>query len=62
MTGHFWRQHRVTIALLALALLFYAVGYRKGSVVAIAIGAGLEIAFWVKLWRGGAGGRDDHRR
>jgi hypothetical protein len=47
----FLRRHGVLIALVALAAVFYMIGYRKGSVFALAIGMVLEISFWVKFAR-----------
>lgn len=46
------RHVAILLALLVVAAVCYAVGYRKGSVLAIALGVIVEIAFWVNLSRG----------
>ena len=68
--ARFWQLHRAAILLGVLAVAFYWAGYRKGSLIAVAIGVGLEIAFWLRLTRrhgdggGPAGerGRGDQHR
>lgn len=45
------RRHGVLLALLAMALICYAVGYRKGSTLAIVLGVLFELGFWLGFWR-----------
>lgn len=45
------RRHGVSLALIALAVICYAVGYRKGSVLALILGVLFELGFWMRLWR-----------
>jgi hypothetical protein len=47
----FARAHGVLIALVALAIVFYAIGFKKGSMIAVALGMLFELGFWVKLFR-----------
>ncbi len=42
----------VLLLFLAAATLFYVLGFTTGAVVFITLGVGLEIAFWVRLFRG----------
>ncbi|TAF99055.1 MAG: hypothetical protein EAZ43_16575 [Betaproteobacteria bacterium] len=48
----FFQRHGVMVALILIALVCYAVGYKKGSTLAIVLGIAFECAFWVKLARG----------
>jgi hypothetical protein len=48
----FMQRHGILIALIALAAVFYAIGFKKGSMIAVALGLLFEIAFWGKLFRG----------
>lgn len=47
----FLRRHGILIALVALAVVFYAIGFKKGSVIAFALGVLFEFGFWAKLIR-----------
>jgi hypothetical protein len=47
----FIQRHGVLIALIAFAIFFYAIGYRKGSTLAIILGIVFELFFWVRLSR-----------
>jgi hypothetical protein len=49
----FMQRHGILIALLAVAIVFYAIGFKKGSMIAFALGCLFEIGFWAKLFRGG---------
>lgn len=46
------RHVTILLALVVIAAVCYAVGYRKGSLLAIVLGVIVEIAFWVNLTRG----------
>jgi hypothetical protein len=48
----FLQRHGILIALLALAIVFYAIGFKKGSMIAFALGLLFELGFWGKLIRG----------
>jgi hypothetical protein len=48
----FMQRHGILIALIALAIVFYAIGFKKGSMIAFALGLIFEIGFWAKLFRG----------
>jgi hypothetical protein len=48
----FMLRHGILIALIALAIVFYAIGFKKGSMIAFALGVLFEIGFWAKLIRG----------
>jgi hypothetical protein len=50
--AHPIKYHLVTIAILIIALAFYAWGYSGLGGFAFAIGAVFEIWFWVRLFRG----------
>ncbi len=45
------QRHGILIALLAIAIVCYAVGFKKGSMIAFAIGVLFEIGFWARLMR-----------
>ena len=45
------RRHGVSLALIALAMICYAVGYRKGSALALILGMLFELGFWMRFWR-----------
>lgn len=47
----FMQRHGILIALLAIAIVCYAVGFKKGSMIAFAIGVLFEIGFWARLMR-----------
>jgi hypothetical protein len=47
----FMQRHGVLIALIALAVVFYAIGFKKGSMIAFALGVLFEIGFWARLFR-----------
>ncbi len=47
----FFQRHGILLALVALAAVFYAIGFKKGSMIAIALGMLFELGFWVKLMR-----------
>jgi hypothetical protein len=49
---NFLQRHGILIALLAVAIVFYAIGFKKGSMIAFALGCLFEIGFWAKLFRG----------
>lgn len=51
----FLQRHGILIALIALAVVFYAIGYKKGSMIAFALGVLFELGFWAKLIRGDRG-------
>jgi hypothetical protein len=50
--GDFMRRHGILIALIGLAIVFYAIGFKKGSMIAFALGVLFEIGFWSRLIRG----------
>ncbi|TAG44808.1 MAG: hypothetical protein EAZ30_16770 [Betaproteobacteria bacterium] len=52
MTSPFFRRYGVMIALILIALVCYAVGYKKGSTLAIILGVVFECFFWIKFIRG----------
>jgi hypothetical protein len=52
-TRRFCQRHGILFALLAFAIVFYAIGFKKGSMIAVALGVLFEIGFWGKLFRGG---------
>ena len=43
------QRHLITALILVLALVFYGVGFSLGAIAIIAIGAILELVFWVRL-------------
>ena len=45
------RRHGVSLALIALAMICYSVGYRKGSALALILGVLFELGFWMRFWR-----------
>jgi hypothetical protein len=47
----FLKRYGVMIALVVIALICYAVGYKKGSTLAIILGVIFEGGFWFKLIR-----------
>lgn len=47
----FIRRHAVLIVLVVLALVFYAIGFKKGSMIAFALGFLFELGFWGRLLR-----------
>jgi hypothetical protein len=47
----FVQRHGVLIALIAIAIFFYAIGYRKGSTLAIILGIVFELFFWIRFSR-----------
>jgi hypothetical protein len=47
------RYHLFTVAILLAALALYAVGVGGGGSVLLAVGAALELWFWVRALRGG---------
>ena len=47
----FLKRHGVLIALLAAAIVFYAVGFKKGSMIAFALAMLFEIGFWMRLFK-----------
>ncbi len=47
----FWKRYGVMMALVVIALICYAVGYKKGSTFAIILGVLFEGGFWFKLMR-----------
>jgi fucose permease len=49
----FMQRHGILIALVVLAAFFYAIGYRKGSTLAIILAVIFEIFFWARLLRRG---------
>jgi hypothetical protein len=52
-TRRFFQRHGILIALISIAIVFYAIGFKKGSMIAFALGCLFEIGFWAKLFRGG---------
>jgi hypothetical protein len=48
----FLQRHGILVALIAIAIVFYAIGFKKGSMIAFALGMLFEIGFWAKLFRG----------
>jgi uncharacterized membrane protein YadS len=49
----FIKRHGISIALVLIAAFCYAIGYRKGSILAIILGVVIEIFFWSRLLRRG---------
>ncbi len=47
----FAQRHVVLIVLIALAIVFYAIGFKKGSMTAFALGFLFELGFWANLFR-----------
>ncbi|TAG77691.1 MAG: hypothetical protein EAZ24_07365 [Burkholderiales bacterium] len=47
----FAQRHVVLIVLIALAIVFYAIGFKKGSMIAFALGFLFELGFWARLFR-----------
>jgi hypothetical protein len=46
------KYHLLSAALLMSALALYALGVSSGITAVLAIGAGVEILFWVRMLRG----------
>ena len=51
-------RYGVMALLVVAALICYAIGYRKGSVIALLLGVGFEIAMWVRVARWPGRGTD----
>jgi hypothetical protein len=49
--GDFMRRHGILIALIGLAIVFYAIGFKKGSMIAFALAMLFELGFWVRLFK-----------
>ena len=45
------KYHALTVALLLVALVLYAVGMHTGAWLAVLVGAAFELWFWVRLIR-----------
>ena len=51
-------RYAVMALLIVGALICYAIGYRKGSVIALLLGVGFEIAMWIRVARWPGRGTD----
>jgi hypothetical protein len=47
----FMQRHGILILLIAIAIICYAIGFRKGSTLAIVLGVSFEMFFWARLLR-----------
>lgn len=43
----------ITAAILFSAIALYALGMWQGALILMVAGAGLELWFWLRVWRGG---------
>jgi hypothetical protein len=44
-------RHLLTVMILLLALVFYAIGFETGVLGAVIVGGALEMWFWVRALR-----------
>jgi hypothetical protein len=47
----FLKRHGIPLVLLLVAIICYAVGFRKGSMLAVVLGMMFELGFWFKMLR-----------